>query len=105
MQQGGGRYRKGDSIRLANSDCTSLTAYVKDITLSKTSAMSDEQLRKMGPAGEAFIKRTAVLLISGDCKPAISDAPAQGPKHRPLSLLLKYLYRPRGPSRPQRPIA
>jgi hypothetical protein len=73
--QGGGHYKKGDSIRLSKSGCKSLNAYLKDVSLSKTSPISDEDLKKMGPSAEAYIRRSVVLLVSGECKPAISDSP------------------------------
>jgi len=75
ISQAGGRYKKGDSIGLFSADCKSLTVFVKDIALMKTAPISDEQLRKMGPSAEALIQRTATLLVSGECKPEISDAP------------------------------
>ncbi len=73
--QGGDRYRKGDYIHLSSPDCQSLSVYIKDVNLSKDPSLSDEQLQEMGPAAEAYVHRHVVLLVSGQCRPAISDAP------------------------------
>lgn len=61
-------YSKGAQIPLSRKDCDSIFVVIQDIELSWPSAISREDLLKMGPGAAAFITRKVTGTVSGKCE-------------------------------------
>jgi len=62
------RGRKGSTINVYRSDCKEFRIHIKNIEMIIAPGFTLEQLRKMGPAAEAYMDRSISLIVEGQCE-------------------------------------